>query len=331
MEAFHSSYRPSIVIFFLCSMLIVFHYAESMQVTPGNLHGPPSAQLVQSPATADGNFDVFPITRNMKYQYDYYRKYEVFFITLSNLALDSGTVQYFILDSTTFNDTTIAWEVREISHLFHRLYNVDRKIDTAYTTIDTVIFSLMEGTTGRHELTSSALIWRFPLTNPDESVFRYADTATVVLGRIGRIGPGDTKSDTLRFSQHLGFHSRNSYGSSASQITKFFEEMRAQLLDAPTSVPFTEQAPPLTPFLHQNYPNPFNPTTEIRYQISEVGQVTLRVYDVLGREVATLVNEERESGTYQVRWDASGLVSGVYLYRLKVNGFVETKKMVLAR
>lgn len=83
--------------------------------------------------------------------------------------------------------------------------------------------------------------------------------------------------------------------------------------------------------LHQNYPNPFNPSTEIRYQISEVSLVTLKVFDVLGREVATLVIGEKEAGTHRVRWDAAGLPSGVYLYRLKANDFIETRRMALVR
>jgi hypothetical protein len=70
--------------------------------------------------------------------------------------------------------------------------------------------------------------------------------------------------------------------------------------------------------LLQNYPNPFNPTTAIGYQLSDVSFVTLRVFDILGREVATLVNEVRSPGTHVVRWDASGQASGFYLYRLSV-------------
>jgi hypothetical protein len=83
--------------------------------------------------------------------------------------------------------------------------------------------------------------------------------------------------------------------------------------------------------LDQNYPNPFNPTTSFEYQIVSSEFVSLKVLDVLGREVATLVNEERQSGSYTLRWSASGLPSGVYFYRIRAGAFTETKKMVLAK
>jgi endo-1,4-beta-xylanase len=83
--------------------------------------------------------------------------------------------------------------------------------------------------------------------------------------------------------------------------------------------------------LSQNYPNPFNPTTAVSYQLSAISVVRLKVYDILGNEVATLVNGERGAGTHRVVWDASGLPSGVYFYRLQAGRFVETKKMILAK
>jgi hypothetical protein len=84
--------------------------------------------------------------------------------------------------------------------------------------------------------------------------------------------------------------------------------------------------------LDQNYPNPFNPTTNIEFRVSRFGFVALRIYDVLGRELATLVNEERPAGVYTVRWDASSLPSGTYLYRLTAEGAVaQTKKMILLK
>ncbi len=83
--------------------------------------------------------------------------------------------------------------------------------------------------------------------------------------------------------------------------------------------------------LHQNFPNPFNPTTNIKYQIPELSYVTLKVYDVLGSEVAILVSEEKQVGSYEVEFDATTLPSEVYFYRLQAGSFVETKKMVLLK
>ena len=83
--------------------------------------------------------------------------------------------------------------------------------------------------------------------------------------------------------------------------------------------------------LIQNYPNPFNPSTLISYQLKEKGFVSLKVYDMLGREVASLVNENQESGNYSVTFNAAGLPSGVYIYSLRVNDFVQNNKMTLMK
>ncbi len=80
-----------------------------------------------------------------------------------------------------------------------------------------------------------------------------------------------------------------------------------------------------------NYPNPFNPITVIQYELRERGLVTLKVLDVLGHEVATLVNEEKPRGRYRVEFDAGDLASGIYFYRLKAGEYVESRKMVLIR
>jgi hypothetical protein len=88
----------------------------------------------------------------------------------------------------------------------------------------------------------------------------------------------------------------------------------------------------LTDFqLMQNYPNPFNPSTKISWQSPVGSHQTLKVFDVLGREVATLVDEYREAGSYEVEFNASELTSGVYFYQLRSDGFVETKKMILVK
>ncbi len=83
--------------------------------------------------------------------------------------------------------------------------------------------------------------------------------------------------------------------------------------------------------LGQNYPNPFNPATEIRYRTPEAGWVTVKVYDLLGKEVATLVDEFQGPGERSVRWDASGVPSGVYYYRLGAGSFLEVKRLLVMR
>ncbi len=88
--------------------------------------------------------------------------------------------------------------------------------------------------------------------------------------------------------------------------------------------------------LSQNYPNPFNPSTKIKFTIpqevrGETRDVTLKVYDVLGNEIATLINEEKPIGEYEVEFNGEGLTSGIYFYQLKTNNFIQTKKMLLLK
>jgi len=83
--------------------------------------------------------------------------------------------------------------------------------------------------------------------------------------------------------------------------------------------------------ISQNYPNPFTPSTTIRYQIPQDGMVTLKVYDILGREVKTLVNEVKTKGRYEVNFDASNLASGLYIYEIKSGSYKASKKMTLIK
>ncbi len=92
-----------------------------------------------------------------------------------------------------------------------------------------------------------------------------------------------------------------------------------------------ELAFPLDFRLRDNYPNPFNPSTKIRFEVPALKFVSLKIFDVFGREVATLVDEMRAPGTHEVTWDASALASGMYFYRLSAGAFVQTKKMMLIK
>lgn len=95
-------------------------------------------------------------------------------------------------------------------------------------------------------------------------------------------------------------------------------------IDEPTLVPIKYD-------LAQNFPNPFNPETQIRFSIPKASHVTLTVYSALGQKVADLLDKEFKPGFYDIKWNGSNLASGVYFYRLKSNGFISTKKMILLR
>jgi hypothetical protein len=120
-----------------------------------------------------------------------------------------------------------------------------------------------------------------------------------------------------------------------SRVTAGSFDIYAQQINASgqlgvvTSVEDLSSATPQEFHLDQNYPNPFNPSTNINYSIPQSGLVSLKVYDVLGKEVATLVNEEKTAGSYEVEFNALQLSSGIYFYKLQAGSFVETKKMIL--
>ncbi len=78
--------------------------------------------------------------------------------------------------------------------------------------------------------------------------------------------------------------------------------------------------------LHQNYPNPFNPSTTIKYAVPKTSLVNIKVYDLTGQEVASLVNEVKEAGTYEIKFDARNLASGIYLYRMIADNFTSVRK-----
>jgi hypothetical protein len=92
-----------------------------------------------------------------------------------------------------------------------------------------------------------------------------------------------------------------------------------------------EMALPAEHWLGQNYPNPFNPSTAIAFSLPRAGHVTLKVYDILGKEIATLVDQHLSIGRHEAIWDAGSVESGVYFYQLRAGEFVATKKLILMK
>jgi hypothetical protein len=103
------------------------------------------------------------------------------------------------------------------------------------------------------------------------------------------------------------------------------------VVDPTTGIKEGEDHLPVDYYLSQNFPNPFNPTTTIKFEIPERSFVALKVYDVLGNEIATLINEEKPAGSYEITFDGSDLTSGIYFYKIQAGSFVEIKKMVLLK
>jgi hypothetical protein len=104
-----------------------------------------------------------------------------------------------------------------------------------------------------------------------------------------------------------------------------------KLTGIPVAVNNNNNEIPQVYMLNQNYPNPFNPNTTISFAIPKAGNVELKIYDVVGREVSVVVNEFRQAGNYSVNFDASNLASGVYVYSIKSGDFIDSKKMVLIK
>ena len=103
------------------------------------------------------------------------------------------------------------------------------------------------------------------------------------------------------------------------------------LVEPVTSIPYLNSNIINSFQLFQNYPNPFNPSTIISYTIPMQENVSLKVYDILGSEIATLVNKVQNEGTYEIKFESINLNSGIYFYQLKAGNFIETKKMIILR
>jgi hypothetical protein len=138
---------------------------------------------------------------------------------------------------------------------------------------------------------------------------------------------GSWKSIGLPSVYVTGFAADNGTLYTSTQFNTVWKRPIAEII---TGIQDAKQIP-VEFALSQNYPNPFNPTTTINYSVSKSNSVTLKVYNVMGKEVETLVNEQKAPGNYEVRFDASKLASGIYFYQLKSGSLVSTKKLVLLK
>ncbi|MCK9279347.1 MAG: T9SS type A sorting domain-containing protein [Melioribacteraceae bacterium] len=155
---------------------------------------------------------------------------------------------------------------------------------------------------------------------------------TVKTGIVPILGVNGTLAPLSFFSGSMDNIQIFNYALSQEEITNINNNIRIPAIKKPTSVDdLNNGVIPNVYSLEQNYPNPFNPTTTIKYQIPKEGIVQLKVFDILGREVSTLINEIQTPGNHKVNFDGKYLSSGVYFYRLTSGSFVSTKKFILIK
>ncbi len=235
---------------------------------------------------------------------------------------------------TAINDWTNPWPFlsnQKAGGL--NLSNISAAGDTIAFTLEVPLPARIDSITARGAGDSVAVTWR---TDGEYRCLRFEIQRAIVDSTVFQTiltgsRPGAGTTTTMK---------RYSYGDRGNSGQKYYRiaavdssgntwYTKAVRMTGTTSV--EDEILPGTFALEQNYPNPFNPATEVGYQLPAAGRVKLAVYDLLGREVATLVNERKEPGRYSVRFDAGGLPSGAYFYRLEAGGKVAVKKLVLVR
>ena len=239
--------------------------------------------------------------------------------------------------------------------VFHSTNNGDSWTAVNQGLTDSVIFALSVYGTNLFAGSNGSGVWKRPIDNvvPVELVSFTANlngnnvnlnwvTATEINNSGFEIERAFSSSSTLNWNKVI-FVNGNGTTTEAQSYSFMDEKLangkyfyRLKQLDFDGSFEYSNEVEVIVTVpekleLSQNYPNPFNPSTNIKYQISTSNHVLLIVYDVLGNEVATLVNEVKPAGNYEVKFDARSLSSGTYFYKLQAGSFVETKEMVLMK
>jgi M6 family metalloprotease-like protein len=255
--------------------------------------------------------------------------------TLANAAFSAQAGR------TAINDWTDPWpflSTQKAGGL--NISNISARGDTIAFTLESPLPARIDSLAARAAADSVAVTWRtdgeyrcqrfdIQRATVDSTVFQ-----TILMG--SRIGAGTTTTGKRYSYGDRGNFGQKYYRLAAVDSSGNTWYTKAFRMTGTTSVgPGTD---PATFVLEQNYPNPFNPTTVIAYSVGGVGgqvsgasNVKLSVYDLLGREVSTLVNERKEPGAYTVKFDAGNLPSGAYFYRLQAGSFVAVRKLVVLR
>ena len=329
---------------------------ETITVTSDGASGNPQNVTITQAPVMPGVFEIFPVDKGVKREYVYGATYASDSLVGNVVQFDyhqtdTGTVAYTILDSTSSGDSMIVWTVTQAGHFTtHQwgLRNAGTPYDTTFVHDTTTAVLLYEKLLSLHQLLCDALVWRFTSAGGPDRFYRYWTSET----RHAWDHEGDAAGWDCVFNLWKGVvfseYAFVSNGNSGSRN----DHMQATLKEYRTAVNPGDGLPSQS-CLFQNYPNPFNPSTMIRYGLPNRSQVVLTVFNTLGQKVAVLQSGEQEAGLHELRFDGSGLTSGVYFYRIEVRtlesgvgagvpagrrdsasgagSFVETRKLVLLK
>ncbi len=275
--------------------------------------------------------DLFPLAQGNYYKYalqkvsSYYNIYG----DTSNYKKDIiGTSTFKIVSVVTTKDANI-WSVDRYDTLhFYQYTHLNPWVlvlDSAYTTSST--FSIYEALADSHKISLPAYndIWNFK-----SGFHRFASSENLYDRNTFHFTSDMYEWDTLICKSGKGL-SRMYYQEDLGIDVIYENKISAQLIESLILASPVENAKVTQFALQQNYPNPFNPSTKITYSIGGTQLVTVKIFDVLGKLVTTLVNEEKPAGSYQVQWNAANLPSGIYFCEMKSGNFKTVNKMLLMK
>ncbi len=278
--------------------------------------------------------DMFPLTVGNSWRYRY-TTWEAF-QPPDDARTDSGTAHISVISSLVSVDS-VAWRLTETRDVRHCERNAIGNY-TCYDRHDSISFELVEQLNARHRLyrnQRSLDIWQsvVPFSRDliyPTGMYRYwYPDSTNSIGIEIRSAPS---IPIVTYNFQLMAESGLSTTIGQSNLVGTFFSSNHLLLDRIlTHVEGEYQRHPEIFILRQNYPNPFNPATNISYDLPKTSFVSLKIFNMVGQEVATLVTGVQDAGLKSVTFDASALASGVYLYRIVAGGFVQTKKMILIK
>lgn len=286
---------------------------------------------------AGGQHDIFPLAKGLRFTYAYNSSdIQTVMLVPAEGSVDSGIVEYVVRDSTDVNDTLRIWTVGQ-RHTFS-LYTYSYGQTTLVGSFsDTLNINVVETLSAQHTIEANGMLWAFPLGGDTVMVpiSRYCDSSSPMVNCtwLGRDNSTDCACgvDSAWFDEGKGLVMRKTTTWSGCGNEHDVTSTEYNIIDSSTTSVASSPALPASPVLIGSYPNPFNPATTIWVGTRNAGVVVLRVYDVLGRVVATLEDGRVEAGVHAYRFSAEGLASGIYVCRAEVGSTSVSHRIVYLR